>query len=168
LSAIQKPEPIGPNHLVGAFDCGEAALNDYLAKFALQNHQAGAARTFVATTDGRTVIAYYSLAAAEVKFDDAPARLQRGVAHHPVPVILLARLAVSKDSQGQGVGFGILKDAILRVLQAAERVGVRAILVHAKDEAAKAFYQRFDFEPLPKHSLHLVLPLKAARKYVAG
>jgi len=101
-----------------------------------------------------------------VLYADAPARLQRGVARHPIPVVLLARLAVDRTWQGNGLGPGLLKDAILRVLGAAEGIGVRALLVHAKDDQAKGFYQHYDFEPLPGYPLHLVLLLKDARKVV--
>jgi GNAT superfamily N-acetyltransferase len=102
-----------------------------------------------------------------VLYADAPLRLQKGVARHPIPVVLLARLAVDRAWQGKGLGPGLLKDAILRVLGAAEGVGIRALLVHAKDEKAKAFYQHFNFEPLPGYPLHLVLLLKDARKIVS-
>ena len=94
-------------------------------------------------------------------------RLRKGVARHPVPVVLLARLAVARAWQGRGLGPGLLKDAVLRVLSAAEGIGIRALLVHAKDDAAKAFYQHFNFEPLPGYPLHLVLLLEDARKIVS-
>jgi hypothetical protein len=106
----------------------------------LTNHQLGSAKTFVATTARRVVIGYYSLAASQVLYADAPSRLQKGVARHPVPAVLLARLAIDHEWQGKGLGPGLLKDAILRVLNAAEGIGVRALLVHAKDEKAKSFY----------------------------
>ncbi len=163
---LQRPEPIGPRHEVGGFDCGAPALNDFLVRHALANHQSGSAKTFVATSAGQVVVGYYSLAAAQVLYADAPARLQRGVARHPIPVVLLARLAVDRTWQGNGLGPGLLKDAILRVLGAAEGIGVRALLVHAKDDQAKGFYQHYDFEPLPGYPLHLVLLLKDARKVV--
>jgi len=102
------------------------------------------------------------------KHADVPSRPQKGVARHPVPVVLLARLAVDRAWQGKGLGPALLKDGILRVLHAAEGVGIRALLVHAKDEKAKVFYQHFNFEPLPGYPLHLVLPLKDARKIVSG
>jgi GNAT superfamily N-acetyltransferase len=165
---LHRPEPIGVHHQVGAFDCGAPALNEFLIRHALTNHQAGSAKTFVATTDDHVVVGCYSLTAAQVLYADAPTRLQKGVARHPIPVVLLARLAVDRTWQGKGLGPGLLKDAILRVLGAAEGVGIRALLVHAKDEKAKAFYQHFNFEPLPGYPLHLVLLLKDARKIVRG
>lgn len=164
---LHGPEPIGVHHQVASFNCGAAALDDYLAKHALTNHQAGTARTFVATADSHIVVAYYSLAAAQVIHAEATTRLQKGAPRNPIPVVLLARLAVDKTVQGRGFGAALLKDAILRTLSAADSIGVRALLVHVKDEAAKAFYQRYEFEPLPGHPLHLVLLLKDARRLLS-
>ena len=164
---LHRPEPIGARHQVSAFDCDGPALNEFLIRHALTNHQSGSAKTFVATTDNHAVVGYYSLAASHVLYADAPHRLQKGEARHPIPVVLLARLAVDRAWQAKGLGPGLLKDAILRVLSAAEGVGIRALLVHAKDEKAKAFYQHFNFEPLPGYPLHLVLLLKDARKIVS-
>jgi len=163
---LHRPEPIGSHHQVAVFDCGVPALNEFLARHALMNHQSGSAKTFVATADGRVLVGYYSLAAAQVLYADAPPRLQKGVARHPIPVVLLARLAVDRSWQGRGVGPGLLKDAILRVLGAAEGIGVRALLVHAKDDKAKEFYLHYDFEPLPGYPLHLTLLLKDARRII--
>jgi GNAT superfamily N-acetyltransferase len=165
---LHRPEPIGAEHQVAPFDCGAPALNAFLCRHALGNHQSGTAKTYVATTHRRIVVGYYSLAASQILHAEAPARLQRGAPRHPVPVVLLARLAVDRAWQGQGLGSGLLKDAILRVLAAAEGVGVRALLVHAKDEAARAFYERYDFAPLPGCPLQLVLLLKDARRIVSG
>ena len=165
---LRRPEPIGAHHQVAVFDCGTPALNEYLARYALTNHQSGSAKTFVATTDSHVVVGYYSLAASQVLYADAPSRLQKGVARNPIPVVLLARLAVEQTRQGQGLGPGLLKDAILRVLTAAKGIGVRALLVHAKDDKSKAFYLHYDFEPLPGYPLHLVLLLKDARKAVGA
>ena len=165
---LNRPEPLGAHHQVAAFDCGSPPLNEYLVRYAMTNHQSGSAKTFVATADSHIVVGYYSLAASQVLFADAPSRLKKGVARNPVPVVLLARLAVSKSWQGKGVGPGLLKDAILRVLSAAEGIGVRALLVHAKDDKAKEFYLHYDLEPLPAYPLHLVLLLKDARKAVGG
>lgn len=163
---LHRPEPIGTHHQVSEFDCGASPLNEFLVRYALPNHQSGAAKTFVATTRDHIVVGYYSLAASQVVYTDAPLRLQKGVARHPIPVVLLARLAVDRTWQGKRLGPGLLKDAILRVLNAAEGIGIRALLVHAKDENAKAFYQHYDFEALPGYPLHLVLMLKDARKIV--
>ena len=153
--------------MVSGFDCGVPELNIYLIRHALHNHRAGAAKTFVATANDE-VAGYYSLAASQVVHAAAPERIRKGLAAHPVPVVLLARLAVDSRWQGKSLGRALLKDAILRVLTAAEGIGIRALLVHAKDDKAQAFYQRFGFEPLPEHSLHLMLLLKDAKRQLHG
>lgn len=159
----RRPEPLHAHHRVADFDCGAPELNDFLRRHALSNHQAGSARTFVATADA-VVVGYYSLAASQILHASATDRLKKGLAAHPIPAVLLARLAVDRRWQGQKLGRALLKDAILRVLAAAEEIGVRALLVHAKDDSPKAFYQGFGFEPLPEHPLHLVLLLKDAKR----
>ena len=165
---LNRPEPLRAHHQVPAFDCGAPALNEFLSRHALGNHQSGTAKTYVATTASDIVVGYYSLAASQILYADAPTRLQKGAPRNPVPVVLLARLAVDRAWQGKGLGAGLLKDAIIRVLTAAEGVGVRALLVHAKDEPAKAFYERYDFVPLRGYPMHLVLLLKDARRIVSG
>ena len=165
---LNRPEPLGAHHQVAAFNCGALILDEFLSRHALGNHQSGTAKTYVATTDSHSVVGYYSLAASQILYADAPSRLQKGAPRHPIPVVLLARLAVDRSWQGKGIGAGLLKDAIIRVLTAAEGIGVRALLVHAKDEAAKAFYERYDFAPLPGYPMHLVLLLKDARRIVSG
>lgn len=159
------PEPVAPAHQVAGFDCGEEALDIYLRKFALANHQVGYARTFVICDAQRFVLGYYTLTASQLLHERADARLSKGGARHPVPVALLARLAVDRSAQGRQLGKGLLFDAINRVLTVAESVGVRALLVHAKHERAAEFYRRqAGFEPLPGDPLALYLLLKDARK----
>lgn len=148
-------------HSVETFDCGSEPLNDYLKRHALNNQSAGGARTYVAVTDER-VIGYYSLATAQVEFSEAAERLRKGLARHPVPVILLARLAVDRGAQGKGIGAALLRDALQRSLNAADIIGVRAILVHAKDEAARRFYEHFDFDPSPFDPLTLHILVQEA------
>jgi GNAT superfamily N-acetyltransferase len=156
---IDSPVPLDAGHDVSGFDCGVPALNRYLQKFALQNQRSQSARTYV-TLRGPRVVGYYSLAAAPVRREEAPARVAKGLAAHPVPVILLARLAVDSTEKGKGLGAGLLKDALLRVVAAADIIGCRAVMVHAKDEAAKAFYQRYGFQPSPSDPFRLFLLLK--------
>jgi GNAT superfamily N-acetyltransferase len=152
-----------PDHVLAGFDCGSEELNRFLVRFALTNQQAGAAQTYVALSD-QTVVGYYSLAVGEVAYDDAPARLNKGLARHPVPIMLLARLAVSVQWQGRGLGAGLLKDAMMRTLQAADIAGIRALAVHAKDEHARRFYEHFGFLASPTDALHLFLLIKEIKR----
>jgi GNAT superfamily N-acetyltransferase len=156
---LTKPVPLHKSHDLSHFDCGAPALNDYLRKYALQNHQNRSARTYVTARDHR-VVGYYTLAAGSVSRDDVPPRVAKGLANYPVPIILLARMAVDRADQGKGLGAALLKDALLRAAQAADLVGCRAVLVHAKDQAAQAYYRKFDFEPSPVEELHLYLLIK--------
>jgi GNAT superfamily N-acetyltransferase len=147
---------------VGAFDCGQPDLNRYLQRHAWNNQKAGGAGTYVACA-GSAIAGYYSLSVAGVDHAGAPARVAKGLARYPVPVMLLARLAVAGGLQGQGLGTALLKDALLRTLQAADIAGIRAVLVHAKNEDARQWYMRFGFEPGPVDPLHLFLLLKDIR-----
>jgi GNAT superfamily N-acetyltransferase len=156
------PVPIDKKHDTSSFDCGVQPLNEYLRKYALLNHQNRAARTYVAIK-GSHLVGYYTLAAASVSIDQVPPRVAHGLGRYPVPVTLLARLAVDRSEKGKGLGRGLLKDAILRALQAAELVGSRAIVTHAKDEEAKRFYEKFDFVSSPINNLHLYLLMKDVR-----
>ena len=148
---------------VEPFDCGYAALNRYLARFALSNSSSGGAQTYVALTAER-VVGYYSLAVGAVAHTDAPPRMAKGLARHPVPVMLLARLAVDNAVKGKGLGVALLYDALARTLQAADIAGIRAVLVHAKDDDARRFYEHFEFDPSPSDSYHLYLLIKDLRK----
>jgi GNAT superfamily N-acetyltransferase len=152
-------------HTVDGFDCGREPLNRFLIRFALQNQQAGASQTYLALA-GEQVAGFYSLAVGQVEYDDAPPRLTKGLAHHPVPIMLLARLAIATEWQGKGLGAGLLKDATLRTLHAAEIAGIRAFAVHAKDDQARAFYEHFDFVPSPTDPYHLFRLLKDLRGVV--
>ena len=158
-SPFNDPVLLDASHDLSVFDCGVPALNNYLKKFALQNQRSQAARTYVASR-GERVVGYYTLAAASARREETPSRVAKGLAAHPVPVILLARLAVDGSEKGKGLGRGLLKDALLRAVQAADIVGCRAVMVHAKDETAIAFYQRFGFEPSPVDPFRLFLLMK--------
>jgi GNAT superfamily N-acetyltransferase len=154
VTASLRIEKLARGHAVDGFDCGHEALNRYLIKFAWANQQANAASTYLALNDDE-VIGFHTLVFGHVEYDGAAKRVAKGLARHPVPVMVLARLAVSAAWQGQRIGSGLLKDAVLRTLQAAEIVGLRAMLVHAKDADAAAFCARFGFEPSPTDPLHL-------------
>jgi len=151
------------NHIVAAFDCGHEDLNRYIARFALNNQSAGSAQTYVAITDSN-VVGYYSLAVGAVAHSQAPVRMVKGLARHPVPVMLLARLAVDNEAKGRGLGAALLHDALARTLQAADIAGIRALIVHAKDDEARRFYEHFNFDPSPTDSYHLYLMIKDLRK----
>lgn len=135
-------EKLARHHAVEGFDCGREELNRYLARYAWVNQQANAAQTYVGLS-GDEVIGFYTLVVGEVTYDAAPQRLTKGLARHPVPIMLLARLAVSGAWQDKQVGSGLLKDAVLRTLAAADIAGIRALAVHAKDDGAAAFYRHF-------------------------
>jgi GNAT superfamily N-acetyltransferase len=158
-------EKLARHHAVDGFDCGEVALNRFLLQFALPNQQANASQTYVGLADG-VVIGFYTLVFSEVTYDDAPERLKKGVARHPIPLMLLARLAVSQDWQGKKIGSGLLKDAICRTLQAADIAGVRALATHAKNDTARAFYEHFGFIGSPTDALHLFVLTKDLKKMI--
>ncbi len=142
-----------------AFDCGQAALNQFLQRFALANQKANSAQTYVCCKDG-AIAAYYSLAVGSVEPGNASPRVLQGLARHPVPVMILARLAVGLDHQGAGLGCALLRDALLRTTQAADIAGIRALLVHAKDDRARQWYLNWEFEPSATDPFHLFLLLK--------
>jgi GNAT superfamily N-acetyltransferase len=155
-------EKLRRDHPVDAFDCGKVPLNRFLTQFAFQNQQANASQTYLALRDDE-VVGYYTLVFGQVAFDDAPERLKKGVARHPVPLMILARLAVATGAQGQRLGAGLLKDAMLRTLQAADIAGLRALAVHAKADEARRFYAHFDFIASPSDPMHLLVLLKDLR-----
>jgi GNAT superfamily N-acetyltransferase len=152
-------EKLRRDHPVDGFTCGREELDRFLIRFAFGNQQANAAQTYVGLHD-TTIVGFYSLVVGEVAYGDAPDRLTKGLARYPVPIMLLARLAVSSDWQGKGIGAGLLKDAMSRTLQAADIGGIRAFAVHAKDDAARRFYEHFGFLNSPTDPLHLYLLMK--------
>jgi predicted N-acetyltransferase YhbS len=156
---LSSPVPITKDHETAFFDCGEEPLNEYLRRYALVNHQNRASRTYVACRDNK-VVGYYTLANGSVSRDEAPQRVAHGLGRYPIPITLLARLAVGMTEKGKGLGRGLLKDAILRAYQASEIVGSRAIVTHAKNDAARSFYMRFQFAPSPLNDMHLYLMMK--------
>ena len=155
--------PLDASYEVEGFDCGIPGLNDYLMHQALRDQQAEKTRTFVATRGGR-VIAFFSLAAASVEPDLATERLARGQGAQGIPVILLARFAVELSEQERGIGEAMLVQALARCVRAADIIGARAVLVQAKDDRARGFYEKYGFEPSPTNPLHLVILMKDIRK----
>ncbi|MDE3137991.1 MAG: GNAT family N-acetyltransferase [Acidobacteriota bacterium] len=155
-------EKLTLDHDLSAFDCGKPSLNDWLRRFALANQQNDSARTYVLQRAGK-VVGYYSLSAGSVRREESPARIARGLARHPIGVILLARLAVDRNERGRGLGKTLLVDALARAMAAADAVGARAILVHAIDDEAAAFYRKFGFESSPLDPRQLMLLMKDLR-----
>jgi GNAT superfamily N-acetyltransferase len=162
-----KIEKLNRQHAVEDFDCGEEAFNRFLVRFALQNQQANSSQTYLGLSDD-AVIGFYTLVVGEVSFDDAPERLKKGLARHPVPLMILARLAVSINWQGQGAGAGLLKDAMLRTTQAADIGGIRALATHAKNDNVRAFYERFGLIASPTDPLHLFVLIKDIQKILTN
>jgi GNAT superfamily N-acetyltransferase len=155
-------EKLQRTHEVEAFDCGQLELNRFLIRHALQAQQANSSQTYVGLS-GKTVIGFYTIVAGEVQHADAPARVVKGMPRHPIPLLVLARLAVHSEWQGHGIGAGLLLDALGRTLQAADIVGARALAVHAKDDSAASFYRHFGFAPSPTDKRHLFLLIKDIR-----
>lgn len=159
----KNPLLLDRHHNVSDFDCGAEPLNNYLKSFALTNNQNGSARTYV-TAKSSKVVGYYTLTPGSVVKATTPQRVGKGLAAHPVPVIIIARLAVDKNEQGHGIGKALVRDALLRIIQAAEIIGGRAVLVHAKDAGARRFHEQLGFEPSVVDSLHLYLLVKDISK----
>jgi GNAT superfamily N-acetyltransferase len=152
--------PLDGGHDRTVFDCRVPALNLYLRNYALQNQKRGIVRNYVTTrADDRIIVAYYSLVYAALDQKLLPAKLVKGSGKYDIPIMLLARLAVDHREQGNGLGRALLKDAVLRTMQAAEIAGLKLLLVHAKDEVASKFYQKHGFEPVLGDPLKLFLPV---------
>jgi GNAT superfamily N-acetyltransferase len=167
VNEIHRIEKLRRDHVVEGFDCGREELNRYLWRYAWQNQQAGAAQTYVGIA-GEAIVGYHTLAVGHVTLEAAPERLSKGLAKHPVPIMLLARLATDRRWQGRGVARALLKDAMLRTLRAADIAGIRALAVHAKDEEARRSYEHLDFVPSPTDPLHLFVLLKDVRRAISG
>lgn len=148
------------------FDCGQAALNQFLQRYALVSQKANSAQTYVCC-QGDVVVGFYSLVVGSADPQTAPSRVMKGLARHPVPVMILARLAVDKEHQRKSLGKALLKDALLRTAQAAEIAGIRSLLVHAKDDIARQWYESWEFEPSPTDPYHLFLMLKDLKNLLA-
>jgi GNAT superfamily N-acetyltransferase len=160
-------EKLRADHELSQFDCGKDELNRFLKRFALTNQQAQSAQTYLAC-QGSRVVGYYSLVFGSVAPEQTPERVKKGLARRPIPVMILARLAIEQGMQGQGLGQGLPKDALKRTVRAADIGGLRAVLVHAKDDAARAFYEHFNFEPSPTDPYHLFILTKDIKRIIVG
>jgi GNAT superfamily N-acetyltransferase len=167
VSGFGTIEKLRRDHSLDGFDCGKEELNSFLKRHALTNQASDSAQTYV-LAEGLVVKGYYSLAAGAVSHEEATERVKKGLARHPVPVVLLARLAVDASMQGKKVGPALLKDALRRAVHAADTIGARAVLVHAKDDNAKGFYEHFTFESSPSDPYHLMLIMKDLRRIIAA
>jgi len=163
---LAPPEKLSPQHDLTHFQCGEPALDDWLRRRALQNEESGASRTYVLCA-GNRVVGYYALAVGAVAHADAPGRVRRNMPD-PVPVMIIGRLAIEQTMQGQSIGPALLRDAVLRTMQAAEIAGIRAILVHAISDRAKRFYEKWGFVSSPVDPMTLMITLAEAQKVLAS
>jgi GNAT superfamily N-acetyltransferase len=159
---LRAPEKLRADHDLLKFECGEPTLDDWLRRRALSNEESGASRTYLVCV-GEQVVGYYALAVGAVTHAEAPGRVRRNMPD-PVPVMIIGRLAVHKDFQGRKIGPALLRDAVLRTLQAAEIAGVRAILVHAISERARQFYEDCGFTPSPMDPMTLMITVAEAGK----
>jgi GNAT superfamily N-acetyltransferase len=155
-------EKLHRTHAVEQFSCGQPELDRFLIRHALQAQQANSSQTYVAVNK-EEIVGFYTIIAGEVAHADAPGRVIKGMPRHPIPLLVLARLAVHTKVQGRGIGAGLLLDALERTLQVAELIGVRALAVHAKDDRAAAFYRHFGFAPSPTDARHLFMIIKDIR-----
>ncbi|WP_045694974.1 GNAT family N-acetyltransferase [Hyphomonas sp. BRH_c22] len=163
MTKLNAPTLLTADHQVGGFESSKPSLDDWLKRRALKNQTEGASRTYVVASDDGSVQAYYALAAGSVMPTEATGAVRRNMPS-PIPVVILARLAVVKSRQGNGIGPALLKDALLRTVAAADTIGIRAMLIHALDEEAAAFYEKYGFARSPIDDLVLMLPLKAVKE----
>ena len=163
------PQPLGNEHRVNGFDCGVGSLDIWLVKHARAAVGAGSARTYVVVdSEQDRVVGYHALSLASIEHADATDRGRKGMPRHPIPAMLLARLAVDNTVQGKGIGAFLLRDAMSRALSVAEQAGMRLLFVHALNDEARAFYERFGFEPSPSDAMNLQLMVKDIRLALDG
>ena len=160
--SLAAPEPLAAQHDTSAFTCGVESLDHWLKQRALRNQTSGASRTFV-VSEGNRVLAYYALASSAVAADVATGRLRRNMPD-PIPVVVLGRLAIDRSLQGSGIGRALVRDACLRVIAAADAIGIRGMIVHALSENAKAFYERVGFDPSPLDPMTLMATIADLRE----
>jgi len=158
---LSSPEPLTDEHQSDGFDSGEPALDDWLRRRARANQAGGASRTYV-VCEGKIVVAYYALASGAIAQAAVPGRFRRNMPD-PIPVVVLARLAVDRRYQGRGLGRALFQDAARRVARAADTIGIRGIVVHAISEKARQFYIALGFDPCPAEAMTLVVTLRDIR-----
>jgi GNAT superfamily N-acetyltransferase len=158
---LSSPEPLTDHHQVDSFDSGEPVLDDWLKRRALANQAGGASRTYV-VCDEKIVVAFYALASGAIAQAGVPGKFRRNMPD-PIPVVVLARLAVDRNHQGRGLGRAMFRDAARRVVHAAAAIGIRGIVVHAISEEARRFYTALGFDPCPADAMTLVVTLRDVR-----
>lgn len=165
MSDLRPIEPLDPKrHRIKDFDCGQSSLNRWLQSYAGQSQRRDVGRTFVVTDEQLNVVGYYTLVAGQVEHAAATQAVGAGVSRHfPIPICLLARLAVDGGWQGRGIGSDLLRDALRRALAAADQIGIRAVLVDALNDFAAQFYRQYGFEPTTSDPLTLMVPVRAVR-----
>ncbi len=159
---LSAPQPLAAIHKIDEFECGETTLDEWLKRRAMTNHLSGASRTFVVTDVSNRVFGYYALAAGAVSHQISTSSVRRNMPD-PVPVLVLARLAVDRQTQGNKLGAALLQDAFGRVKLVAQNTGIRALLVHALHDRAKQFYEHYGFQASPLHPMTLMLRLDVAK-----
>ena len=158
------PQPLDNEHRINGFDCGVGSLDIWLVKHARAALGAGSARTYVVVdSEQERVVGYHALSVASIEHDEATERARKGMPRHQVPAVLLARLAVDKSTQGEGLGAFLLRDAMTRAVSVAEQAGIRILLVHALNDDARSFYEHFGFEPSPSDPMNLQIIIKDIR-----
>jgi GNAT superfamily N-acetyltransferase len=163
-AGLTAPEPLASHHRVDDFDSGEEVLDDWLKRRARANQTSGASRTYV-VSEGDKVVAYYALASGAISLESAPGRFRRNMPE-PIPVAILARLAVDRSWQGRGTGRALFRDSALRIAQAADVIGIRGIVVQAISDAARKFYIVLGFDPSPKDPMTLMVTMSDVRALV--
>lgn len=158
---LSSPEPLSDDHQTESFDSGETVLDDWLRRRARANQTSGASKTYVVCEE-RRVVAYYALASGAIAQAGVPGRFRRNMPD-PIPVVVLARMAVDRNRQGRGLGRALFRDGARRVAHAADTIGIRGIVVHAISEEARKFYIALGFEPCPAEAMTLVVTLPDIR-----
>ena len=159
---LSPPQPLLTTHLLDTFECGEATLDDWLKRRAMGNQLSGASRTFVVVDDDHRVHGYYAMAAGAVSHQMATSPVRRNMPD-PVPVMVLARLAVDHRAQGMKLGSALLQDAVTRAVAVSQNAGVRAMLVHALHDRARQFYEHYGFQASSLHPMTLMLRLNTVK-----
>lgn len=165
VSSLLSPVVLNKNHNRTEFSCGYIELDNFLKNYALQNAKNNASRTFVSLCKlTKQVAGYYTLTYGSINHENATESVRKQMPRYPIPIMILARLAVSKDYKNIGLGKGLLKDAMIRSLQASDIAGLRAVIAHAKDDKAKNFYLKYGFEESELDKYHVMVTIQSIKK----